>query len=111
MNIIWLKRDLRTLDNEALFKGLKKSALLVYIFEPSVSYNYDWDIRHWRFIQQSLCNLEKNGFKVHRLYGEANQIFNHLKDKYKELNIYSHCETGNEITYQRDLELKSLSKP
>ena len=58
MNIIWLKRDLRLLDNEALFKGLQKKALCLYIFEPSVSFNYDWDIRHWRFIYQSLMNLK-----------------------------------------------------
>lgn len=110
MNIIWLKRDLRAADNESLFEGLKDRAILVYIFEPSVSHNYDWDIRHWRFISQSLDNLEAKGFKVHRLYGEARQVFENLIKKHESLAVFSHCETGNDLTFTRDLDLIELFK-
>ncbi|MFT7252281.1 MAG: deoxyribodipyrimidine photo-lyase, partial [Flavobacterium sp.] len=38
MNIVWLKRDLRLTDNEALFNALSsgRKVLLLYIFEPSL---------------------------------------------------------------------------
>ena len=110
MNIIWLKRDLRIADHEALFEGLKSKAICIYIFEPSVSHHYDWDIRHWRFIYESLMNLQEKGLKVHLLYGEALPIFEKLKEIYSNLSVFSHMETGNDLTYSRDLTLKSFFK-
>jgi deoxyribodipyrimidine photo-lyase len=110
MNVVWLKRDLRIADNEALFEGLRDRAILIYIFEPSVSYHYDWDIRHWRFVSQSLDSMEKRGFQVHRLYGEARPIFENLIEIFGNINVFSHCETGNELTFQRDILLNEFLK-
>lgn len=110
MNVFWFKRDLRILDNKALFDSLEKQCIVIYIFEPSVSFNYDWDIRHWRFIYQSLKDLENQGLEVHFLYGEATDIFTTIFEIYGEFTLYSHCETGNDLTFKRDLSLKSLFK-
>lgn len=110
MNIIWFKRDIRIYDNEALFEGLQKEALCIYIFEPSVSHHYDWDVRHWRFIYQSLMDLKKKGLEVLILYGEAIDIFKTLHEKYHNLQVFSHMETGNDLTFSRDLILKKYFK-
>ncbi len=110
MNVIWFKRDLRLCDNEALFKGLQEKAICLYIFEPSVSHHYDWDIRHWRFIYQSLMDMKDKGLKVLLLYGEAIDIFKTLHERYQDLQIFSHMETGNDLTYSRDLILKEFFK-
>ncbi len=42
INIVWFKRDLRLIDNEALFFAQQSELplLLMYVFEPSVM-NFD----------------------------------------------------------------------
>jgi deoxyribodipyrimidine photo-lyase len=61
VNIVWFKRDLRFTDNEALFNAHQAGIplLLVYFFEPSVMNYDDADVRHWRFIYESLQDLQK----------------------------------------------------
>lgn len=110
MNILWLKKDLRLKDHLPLHDALQSDCIVVYLFEPSLSYNYDFDIRHWQFIYQSLLDLKDQGLKVQLFYGEALDFFQALNKKYNSLNIFSHQETGNDLTYQRDLELKSYFK-
>lgn len=110
MNIVWLKRDLRVKDHKPLVYATKNNtkAIVIYIFEPSASQNYDFDIRHWRFIYQSLKNMEEKGFVVHKFYAEAIDVFNRLKDIYGEITLFSHRETGNALSYQRDLVIKEF---
>jgi len=110
VNIYWLKRDLRLLDNKALFESHQNQCLTLFIFEPSISFNYDFDIRHWRFIYESIHEMREKGLNAHLLYGEAIEIFKVLKEKYNELIIYSHIETGNVLSYDRDLLLKDYFK-
>jgi deoxyribodipyrimidine photo-lyase len=61
VNIVWFKRDLRFFDNEALFHAHQSGLplLLVYIFEPSVMNYDDADVRHWRFIYESIQYLQR----------------------------------------------------
>lgn len=110
MNIYWMKRDFRLMDNKPLREATKSECLVLFILEPSVSFNYDFDIRHWRFAYQSILELRQKGLKVHILYGEAHNIFLALKERFKDINVYSHEETGNELTYARDLELAKMFK-
>ena len=54
--IVWFKRDLRFTDHEPLDYAQKQNlpVLLVYCFEPSVMIYDDSDVRHWRFVHQSI---------------------------------------------------------
>jgi deoxyribodipyrimidine photo-lyase len=85
-----------------------RETLVIYIFEPSVSHHYDFDIRHWRFVYQSLKDMEKKGFIVHKFYAEVLDVLQDLKNLYGDIALYSHRETGNGLTYQRDLEVKQF---
>jgi deoxyribodipyrimidine photo-lyase len=61
VNIVWFKRDLRFIDNEALFSynsGLP--LVLIYCFEPTVMNSPDSDVRHWRFIYESIQDLKRS---------------------------------------------------
>jgi deoxyribodipyrimidine photolyase len=62
INIVWFKRDLRLSDHEPLLKASQNEAntLWLYIFEPSVMNKYDSDIRHWRFVSESLLDLNNS---------------------------------------------------
>ena len=59
INIVWFKRDLRFTDHEPLFLAQKETLpiLLLYCFEQSVIAYDDSDVRHWRFIYESLMDM------------------------------------------------------
>ena len=108
MNIVWFKRDIRLKDHLVLNKSLENMTLPIFIFEPSMSENYDFEIRHWRFLYQSILDLKKRGFKIHCLYGEALDIFEYFLFIYGKFQVFSHQETGNFKSYQRDESLRDF---
>lgn len=110
MNVLWLKKDLRLWDHLPLTQAIKSDCIVIFIYEPSVSFNYDFDIRHWRFIYESISCLKSQGLQVHSYFGEAIEVFKKLNEHYPELVVFSHEETGNDLTYTRDLDLKHYFK-
>jgi deoxyribodipyrimidine photo-lyase len=54
-------KGLRLVDNDALFAAHNSGLplLLVYFFEPSVLNYDDADVRHWRFVYESIQDLQK----------------------------------------------------
>ena len=77
INIVWFKRDLRLRDHEPLALAQKAGlpVLLLYVFEPSVMAAPQYDERHWRFVQQSLGDMDKqlaqHGTKVAVIHAET----------------------------------------
>lgn len=108
INILWLKRDLRIRDNEALTKALHsdRPLLVIYLFEPSLSYHYDFDIRHWQFVYQSLLDLRVQGLPVTFFHDEALNVFEKIGEQFTIKEVFSHQETGVQLTFTRDLEVK-----
>ena len=59
VNIVWLKRDLRLSDHEPLAHAIKSgTTLLYYVFEPLLINDPHYDVRHWRFIWQSITPIK-----------------------------------------------------
>ncbi len=118
INIVWLKRDLRTQDHaalEAAEKAAQASALpylLIYMFEPSLIDYPDTSIRHLQFVFYSIremnLSLEANNKNVRILYGEAVDIFQQLVLDYEILEVFSYAETGIKISWDRDKEVGKL---
>ena len=114
INIVWLKRDLRLTDHLPLYNAIQKQEafIILYIYEPLLIGDVHYDERHWRFIQQSLSDIQdelqshNKGLTV--AFGEAAEIFQVLIDQYCIKNIFSHEETGLKITYSRDSEISLL---
>lgn len=110
--IVWFKRDLRFTDHEplALAQAQGLPILLVYCFEPSVMHYDDSDTRHWRFVYQSLqdMQLKLDGIhaRIHIFHQEVIPVFQALNQQYTIKAIFSHQEIGNKITYDRDLAVK-----
>ena len=113
-NIVWLKRDLRLTDHAPLYEATCRDEqfLVLYIYEPSLMNDSHTDERHWRFIQQSLSDIEKILAKMNKqisiAYGEADQIFSEIINQYEIKNIFSHEETGLKLTFERDKKLKKF---
>jgi deoxyribodipyrimidine photo-lyase len=114
INIVWFKRDLRLVDNEALFHANQSDLplLLIYVFEPSVMNYDDSDVRHWRFIYESIQDLNKKlapfNDKIYFFHNEVKTVFSELINKFEVKTVFSHQEIGNKVTYDRDLEMKSF---
>ena len=113
LDIVWFKRDLRTIDNKSL-EFVSKSGnptLFIYIFEPSILDSYDCDPRHVKFIHESLIDIEKR-FKKYSLdiiyiNCEVLEFFQEILKTYKIKNVLSYQEIGNNLTYTRD---KTIAK-
>ena len=116
LDIVWFKRDLRTIDNKSL-EFVSKSGnptLFIYIFEPSILDSYDCDPRHIRFIHESLIDIEKR-FKKYSLdiiyiNCEVLEFFQEILKTYKIKNVLSYQEIGNNLTYTRDKTIAKFFK-
>ena len=110
--IVWFKRDLRFTDHEPLFYAQKQKLpiLLIYCFEPSVMHFEDSDVRHWRFVHQSLQEMQAKlsdlNTQIAVFHQEAMPVFEAINAHYNIKNIFSHQEIGNKLTYDRDLAIQ-----
>lgn len=114
INVVWFKRDLRFTDHEPLFfaQQTQLPLLLIYFFEPSVMAHHDSDVRHWRFVHESL--MEMNGklksleTEIYIFNNEATTVFDTLIKNYKINTVFSSQEIGNALTFERDKTIKQL---
>ena len=94
VNIVWLKRDLRSQDHAPLFKAECAGVpyLIIYLFEPSRIEYPDTGQRHLQFVYHSISTLEKvlNKFnrRVEVFYGEAIEVFNYLNDEFDINSVF-----------------------
>ncbi|GAB3572600.1 deoxyribodipyrimidine photo-lyase [Spirosoma luteolum] len=64
LSILWFKRDLRLRDHAPLTAAVAACRagtplLLLYCFEPELVANPNYDERHWRFVVESLADLNE----------------------------------------------------
>lgn len=113
ISVVWLKRDLRFIDHEPLLRAHESGfpILLLYVFEPHLAEFHDSDVRHWRFIYQSLLDLKRQmGAAEQSLLicrSEVEPVFEALHQAFDIQSVYSHEETGNMLTFVRDKQMKS----
>ena len=113
INILWLKKDLRLSDHEALFQAMKKSKktgskiLCLFCFEPSIEKSDDFHQRHWKWILESLIEIKK-AIPVNIYYAEVVETLQSLESCYQIKEVLSHQETGNNLTYQRDKDVQKF---
>jgi deoxyribodipyrimidine photo-lyase len=114
INIVWFKRDLRFIDHEPLFLDQNENilTLLLYFFEPSVMRFDDSDVRHWRFIFESLqemnAKLKSFSTEVFIFHNEVQVVFEQLSTVYEIKTVFSHQEIGNKRTFDRDIAMQSF---
>ena len=114
INIFWFKRDLRLLDNEPLNNAVsqKEKLLLIYCFEPSLKKNKHYSNRHWNFIKESINDLNiflKNiDTHIHTYNKEITDVLKEIQEKFIVKKIFSHNETGLNVTFERDILLKEF---
>lgn len=111
LSIVWFKRDLRLTDHAPLQQALTagRPLLLLYIAEPDLLRDAHYDLRHWRFIRQSLQDMNRRlkplGIQVEKCRADPIDLLTDLHKRYGIAALYSHEETGLAITYKRDRTL------
>ncbi|WP_075342344.1 cryptochrome/deoxyribodipyrimidine photo-lyase family protein [Tenacibaculum agarivorans] len=110
ISVVWLKRDLRLHDNEAIYNALEsgRRVLFLFVFENLLLNDPHYSDRHWDFIKQSIVDLNeelaKYKTKVLSVNGEIFSVFNQLLNHYQISEVFSHQETGLLVTFNRDKE-------
>jgi len=116
INVVWLKRDLRLQDNEAIYNAISKGKpiLLLYVFENSLKNDVHYSTRHWNFIKESLSDmnirLTEYNTKILAVSSEVIKTFSLLQQFWVIDTVFSHRETGIRITYDRDKSFRSFCK-
>ena len=110
INVVWLKRDLRLEDNEAIYNAINsnKPLLILYVFEHILLNDKHYSPRHFNFIKESIKDINKTllalNTKVLSVTGDVSHVFNQIQNYYRIDTIFSHVETGLLVTYNRDKE-------
>ncbi len=110
MDLIWFKKDLRIQDHRPLAAASKgPGCLCVYVYEPEVITAPEHSVSHLKFLNESLRSLHESlstiGSGLHVLIGKVPDVFDILLKTYRFNRIFSHEETGLNVTYERDVRV------
>ncbi|MFZ9915103.1 MAG: deoxyribodipyrimidine photo-lyase, partial [Phycisphaerales bacterium] len=114
MHVVWLKRDLRIDDHAPLWEASRLCAqggrmVALYVYEPEVWWAADADASQLAFVDESLDALEPllaaRGGRLVRRVGEMTEVLGELSRCEAVESILAHEETGNGVTYMRDLRV------
>jgi len=115
MQIVWFKRDLRVHDHAPLSAAARRGAVLpLYIIEPSIIDAPDFDPAHYTFIRAGLVELRhhlaQRGMPLVVRYGEVIDVLNDIRHQYKIDGLWAHEETGNWLSFQRDIAVRAWAR-
>ncbi|WP_293765956.1 FAD-binding domain-containing protein [uncultured Aquitalea sp.] len=105
--VVWFKRDLRLHDHAALTAASIDGRLLcLYIIEPDLWRQADASSQHYHFMLECLQDLSDSlahrGGKLLVRIGEPVAVLEQLHRAAPFTALYSHEETGNGFTFERD---------
>ena len=108
INLVWLKRDIRSQDHQPLQRAEESGLpyVIFFCFEPSLIVYPDTSLRHLQFqyhaivaLNQVLANHRQEVIIFHT---EVLTALQHLQKNYAIANIFSYQESGIQRTYERD---------
>lgn len=110
VQVVWFKRDLRVNDHPALAQASEVGTVLpLYVVEPELWQQPDASTRHWNFVAETIAGLRKDlgelGQPLVVRTGQIVSVLSELKDRGLVDVLWSHEETGNNWTYQRDRQV------
>ncbi|MEM7583160.1 MAG: FAD-binding domain-containing protein [Acidobacteriota bacterium] len=112
IQLVWLKRDLRLDDHPALYGALERGPVVgLFVFEDGLLGHADTDSSHVQFVAEGLLELrrawaERGGILLVRR-GEMVETLEALWRGLGFSDLWSHQETGNLWTYDRDLRVSA----
>jgi deoxyribodipyrimidine photo-lyase len=115
LSVVWFKRDLRITDHAPLVQAAARGRVIaLYIYEPELLRSAEFDSSHLEFINACLLEvqqrLETIGGRLVTRIGEATRVLEDLRCETGFDGLYSHMETGNAITFERDKRVQKWCK-
>lgn len=116
VNIVWFKRDLRLSDHQPLKYAFDSAlpTLLIYNFEPLLLDDAHYNERHWRFVYQSLIEMNKQlarfNARVYLFSNPMDELLDSLNKQFEIASLLSHQEIGLNNTFERDKAVKKWCK-
>ncbi|MEN9952730.1 MAG: hypothetical protein RLZZ520_998 [Bacteroidota bacterium] len=116
INVVWLKRDLRSQDHHPLFLAEENGLpyLIIFVFEPLMIAYPDTSLRHLQFQYQSIMQLNKKLSEHNReviiFNTDIVTVLDTIQAQYTIVTIFSYQETGIHLTYDRDQLVKKYCK-
>ncbi len=110
MQVVWFKRDLRIHDHRPLAEAAARGEVLcLYVYEPELFDTPELGALHLGFIHESLVSLRERlralGADLTLRVGRMPDVLEQLHREYPISAIHSHRETGNRVTFDRDLRV------
>lgn len=115
VHVVWFKRDLRVHDHRPLAEAAARGSVIpLYVIEPSLVAAPDFDHLHADFINESLNELNDEltrlGAPLVIRVGEVVDVLEALRCETGFTHLWSHMETGVELTFRRDRAVKAWAK-
>ena len=115
VQVVWFKRDLRATDHRPLVEAaLRGPSVCLYVYEPEVLQGEDFDASHLTFINEALTSLaaalSELGVTLTTRIGSMPGVLDELNHEFGVAHLWSHEETGNAVTYARDLKVKAWAQ-
>lgn len=117
--VVWFKRDLRLTDHAPLQQAVQWAqahgglVLGVYLLEASQLVHPDVSRQHAGFALETWMAMSAQArdlrLPLALLRGEASDVFDTLRLHCAELRLFSHEETGHDLSFQRDRRVKAWS--
>lgn len=110
VQLVWFKKDLRVKDHAPLVEAASRGPVLpLWLEEPEWLAAEDFDMRHRQFavecLQELGGDLRELGLGLLAMRGSALDCLETLHRQTGFTHLWSHEETGNGWSYQRDLDV------
>ena len=115
LQIVWFKRDLRIVDHKPLAAASERGPVLpLYVVEPELWQQPDASERQWLFCRESIVELRQAladlGQPLVVRSGDVVQVLERARRQFGIDGLWSHEETGNGWTYQRDKRVAAWAR-
>ncbi len=115
IQVVWFKRDLRIADHQALAQAAMTGPVLpLYVVEPELWRQPDASARQWCFVADSLRALRADagrlGVPLIVRSGRVTEVLQQLQETVGINGLWSHQETGNTWTFERDKAVKAWTR-
>ncbi|MDG1174127.1 MAG: FAD-binding domain-containing protein [Opitutales bacterium] len=112
-SVWWIKRDFRVSDNHCLYLSTESSKEVIPFFcwEPGILGGEDYGSFHlqaqWQALGGLSASLKKRGSGIVERMGEVVEALDRLHREHPFQRLHSYQETGNDLTFRRDREVRA----
>lgn len=115
VQVVWFKKDLRVADHAPLHEAaLRGRVLPLYIYEPEQLHHEEFAGHHLTYLNDCLRELGQElaclGAPLVIRRGEVTATLSQLAREVDIAGLWAHEETGNMVSFQRDLRVHAWAK-